>query len=120
MVTACNELFENSLILMGEFGDNEFNYAFSLGITTEVIRGLVPNIINVISSAIQIITRLQYNFIVLQGCLDLIALLQHAVEVEVLTIITRHFAKVDRVQRLAQHPPFPALPTILICKIELR
>ncbi|XP_022720976.1 GDSL esterase/lipase At1g28590-like isoform X2 [Durio zibethinus] len=42
----------NSLILMGEIGGNDFNYAFFQGIKIEVIRGLVPDVLNVISSAI--------------------------------------------------------------------
>ncbi|XVE51443.1 hypothetical protein DITRI_Ditri02bG0040900 [Diplodiscus trichospermus] len=38
---------------MGEIGGNDFNYAFLQGIRIEEIRGLVPDVINVISSAIQ-------------------------------------------------------------------
>lgn len=37
---------------MGEIGGNEFNLAFIQGISTEVIGGLVPEVIKAISAAI--------------------------------------------------------------------
>ncbi|OMO65343.1 Lipase, GDSL [Corchorus olitorius] len=49
-VAECNKLLKKSLILMGEIGGNEFNYAFSQNVSNETIRGLVPDIINAISS----------------------------------------------------------------------
>ncbi|XVE51442.1 hypothetical protein DITRI_Ditri02bG0040800 [Diplodiscus trichospermus] len=50
--SACNELLNSSLILMGEIGGNDFTYAFLEGIRIELIRELVPDVINVISSSI--------------------------------------------------------------------
>ncbi|XVF87360.1 hypothetical protein PTKIN_Ptkin18bG0113900 [Pterospermum kingtungense] len=49
---ARNEHLKSSLILTGEIGGNDFNHAFIQGIRPDVVRRLVPDVINVISSAI--------------------------------------------------------------------
>ncbi|KAK6264634.1 hypothetical protein SCA6_020068 [Theobroma cacao] len=56
---------------MGEIGGNDFNFAFFQGITTEVIQGLVPDVINAISSAIQELMKLGAVTILVPGNLPI-------------------------------------------------
>jgi len=51
-------MIENSLILMGEIGGNDYNYAFFVGKNIEEIKELVPLVIETISSAITVNTSL--------------------------------------------------------------
>ncbi|KAG7593220.1 GDSL lipase/esterase [Arabidopsis thaliana x Arabidopsis arenosa] len=48
----CKDMIENALILMGEIGGNDYNYAFFTGKNIEEIKELVPLVIGTISSAI--------------------------------------------------------------------
>ncbi|XP_031129397.1 GDSL esterase/lipase At1g28590-like isoform X3 [Ipomoea triloba] len=48
----CKEKLQSSLVLMGEIGGNDYNYAFMQGIPREEISSFVPKIISTISSAI--------------------------------------------------------------------
>ncbi|KAG7598566.1 GDSL lipase/esterase [Arabidopsis suecica] len=48
----CRDMIENALILMGEIGGNDYNYAFFAGKNIEEIKELVPLVIGTISSAI--------------------------------------------------------------------
>ncbi|KAJ4916787.1 GDSL esterase/lipase [Raphanus sativus] len=48
----CREMLGDSLILMGEFGGNDYNYPFFEGRSISEIKELVPLIIKAISSAI--------------------------------------------------------------------
>ncbi|XP_056866238.1 GDSL esterase/lipase At1g28580 [Raphanus sativus] len=49
----CRDMIENALILMGEIGGNDLNYAFFVGKAIEDIRELFPLVITTISSAIK-------------------------------------------------------------------
>ncbi|XP_023644903.1 GDSL esterase/lipase At1g28580 isoform X2 [Capsella rubella] len=46
------DMIENALILMGEIGGNDYNYAFFVGKSIEEINELIPLVISTISSAI--------------------------------------------------------------------
>ncbi|KFK44742.1 hypothetical protein AALP_AA1G297000 [Arabis alpina] len=48
----CRDMIENALILMGEIGGNDYNYAFFVRKSIEEIKELVPLVITTISSAI--------------------------------------------------------------------
>ncbi|GMJ15950.1 hypothetical protein like AT1G31550 [Hibiscus trionum] len=48
----CKELLRNSLIVMGEIGGNDYNYAFLQGIDAEEIRHFVPLVVHTIAEAI--------------------------------------------------------------------
>ncbi|KAK6230284.1 hypothetical protein QUC31_001802 [Theobroma cacao] len=48
----CKELLRESLIVMGEIGGNDYNYAFEEGKNPEEIREFVPLVVHTISSAI--------------------------------------------------------------------
>ncbi|XP_058200186.1 GDSL esterase/lipase At1g28570-like isoform X1 [Rhododendron vialii] len=48
----CKQLLRSSLILMGEIGGNDYNHAFESGRSIQEIRSYVPLVVNVISSAI--------------------------------------------------------------------
>ncbi|KAJ4980903.1 hypothetical protein NE237_031740 [Protea cynaroides] len=48
----CNEFLGRSLFLVGEIGGNDYNYPFFQRNSVEVIRAMVPEVINAISSAI--------------------------------------------------------------------
>ncbi|XP_019099253.1 PREDICTED: GDSL esterase/lipase At1g28580-like [Camelina sativa] len=48
----CRDMIENALILMGEIGGNDYNYAFFVNKSTEETKELVPLVIRTISSAI--------------------------------------------------------------------
>ncbi|MBA0565566.1 hypothetical protein Golob_010433, partial [Gossypium lobatum] len=68
---SCNEFLNNSLILMGEIGGNEFNLAFVQGISSEVIGGLVPEVIKAISAAIEELIELGAMTFVVPGTIPL-------------------------------------------------
>ncbi|XP_010499396.1 PREDICTED: GDSL esterase/lipase At1g28580-like [Camelina sativa] len=48
----CRDMIENALILMGEIGGNDYNYAFFVNKSIEEIKELIPLVITTISSAI--------------------------------------------------------------------
>ncbi|XP_057471757.1 GDSL esterase/lipase At1g28580-like [Actinidia eriantha] len=48
----CKKLLQNSMILMGEIGGNDYNHAFSSGRSIEEIQSFVPPVINAIALAI--------------------------------------------------------------------
>ncbi|KAJ4980962.1 hypothetical protein NE237_031799 [Protea cynaroides] len=48
----CNDFLGRSLFLVGEIGGNDYNYPFFQRNSVEVIRAMVPEVINAISSAI--------------------------------------------------------------------
>uniref|UniRef100_A0A1J3I7V0 GDSL esterase/lipase n=1 Tax=Noccaea caerulescens TaxID=107243 RepID=A0A1J3I7V0_NOCCA len=48
----CKDMIENALILMGEIGGNDYNYAFFVSKPVDEIKELVPLVITTISSAI--------------------------------------------------------------------
>ncbi|XP_019099258.1 PREDICTED: GDSL esterase/lipase At1g28580-like [Camelina sativa] len=48
----CKDMIENALILMGEIGGNDYNYAFFVKKSIEEIKALIPLVITTISSAI--------------------------------------------------------------------
>nr|GMD89501.1 GDSL esterase/lipase At1g28580-like [Ipomoea batatas] len=48
----CKEKLQSSLVMMGEIGGNDYNYAFMQDIPREEISSFVPKIISTISSAI--------------------------------------------------------------------
>ncbi|TYG71967.1 hypothetical protein ES288_D05G441700v1 [Gossypium darwinii] len=50
----CKELLRNSLIVMGEIGGNDYNHAFMQGKNIENIRQLVPLVVDIISSSINV------------------------------------------------------------------
>ncbi|MBA0745567.1 hypothetical protein Gogos_008139 [Gossypium gossypioides] len=68
---SCNEFLNNSLILMGEIGGNEFNLAFIQGIPSEVIGGLVPEVTKAISAAIEELIELGATTFVVPGTIPL-------------------------------------------------
>lgn len=47
-------MIENALILMGEIGGNDYNYAFFVSKPVDEIKELVPLVITTISSAIMV------------------------------------------------------------------
>ncbi|KAE8732450.1 GDSL esterase/lipase [Hibiscus syriacus] len=51
----CREFLRNSLIVMGEIGGNDYNHPFLQGQNTEKIRQLVPLVVDVITSSINLI-----------------------------------------------------------------
>ena len=54
MVLECRDMIEDALILMGEVGGNDLNYAFFVGKPIEEIKELIPLVITTISSAITV------------------------------------------------------------------
>ncbi|XP_019175946.1 PREDICTED: GDSL esterase/lipase At1g28580-like [Ipomoea nil] len=48
----CKEKLQSSLVIMGEIGGNDYNYAFLQGFPREEISSFVPKVISTISSAI--------------------------------------------------------------------
>jgi hypothetical protein len=50
----CRDMIENALILMGEIGGNDYNYAFFVDKGIEEIKELMPLVITTISSAITV------------------------------------------------------------------
>ncbi|OMO72711.1 Lipase, GDSL [Corchorus olitorius] len=54
----CKEMLQNSLIVMGEIGGNDYNYAFLQGKKVEEIREFVPLVVNTITSAVNELIKL--------------------------------------------------------------
>jgi len=54
LVLDCRDMIENALILMGEIGGNDYNYAFFVDKGIEEIKELMPLVITTISSAITV------------------------------------------------------------------
>lgn len=67
----CKEFLQNSLILMGEIGGNDFNYGFLGNSTKEEVESYVPAVINTISSAIQELIELGAITLVVPGDLPI-------------------------------------------------
>ncbi|KAF8413778.1 hypothetical protein HHK36_001771 [Tetracentron sinense] len=57
LVTDCSYFFSRSLFLVGEIGGNDYVYSFRAGRSLEEIRTFVPDIIDAISSAIQLVVK---------------------------------------------------------------
>ncbi|XP_009601721.1 GDSL esterase/lipase At1g28600-like [Nicotiana tomentosiformis] len=67
----CKEFLQNSLILVGEIGGNDFNYGFLGNSTKEEVESYVPAVINTISSAIQELIELGASTLVVPGDLPI-------------------------------------------------
>jgi len=67
----CNDMFERSLFLMGEFGGNDYTIPFFLPRTLEEIRTFVPLVIKAISSAIKELIDLGAVTLVVPGSLPM-------------------------------------------------
>lgn len=50
----CRDMIENAMILMGEIGGNDYNYALFNRKTVEEVKELVPLVVTTISSAITV------------------------------------------------------------------
>lgn len=61
-LTDCKGFMGNSLFLVGEIGWNDYNHPFVQGKTIDEIRTFVPNIIQVISSAITVSSFLSQSY----------------------------------------------------------
>ncbi|KAL3741737.1 hypothetical protein ACJRO7_017238 [Eucalyptus globulus] len=51
----CDEYFKKSLFLVGEIGENDYNFSFLFGRTIEQLRPLVPQIVGAIIRAVSIL-----------------------------------------------------------------
>ncbi|XP_006362447.1 GDSL esterase/lipase At1g28580-like [Solanum tuberosum] len=67
----CKEFLQNSLILMGEIGGNDFNYGFLGNSTKEEVESYVPAVIKTLSSAIQELIELGASTLLVPGDLPI-------------------------------------------------
>ncbi|WMV49102.1 hypothetical protein MTR67_042487 [Solanum verrucosum] len=67
----CKEFLQNSLILVGEIGGNDFIYGFFGNNTKEKVESYVPAVINSISSAIQEVIEFGASRVVVPGSMPL-------------------------------------------------
>ncbi|CAI0375263.1 unnamed protein product [Linum tenue] len=64
---ACSSLLNNSLVLLGEIGGNDYNFAFSSGISLNKIQELVPMVINTIGLALKEVIKFGATNILVPG-----------------------------------------------------
>nr|GMD93135.1 GDSL esterase/lipase At1g28580-like [Ipomoea batatas] len=69
--TDCKEKMQSSLVMMGEIGGNDYNYAFFQGFPREEISSFVPKVISTISSAITKLIEFGARSIVVPGNLPI-------------------------------------------------
>nr|GMD91936.1 GDSL esterase/lipase At1g28580-like [Ipomoea batatas] len=67
----CKEKLQSSLVMMGEIGGNDYNYAFFQGFPREEISSFVPKVISTISSAITKLIEFGARSIVVPGNLPI-------------------------------------------------
>lgn len=51
----CNEKLRNALFLVGEIGGNDYNYALFQGKTIPEVKDMVPQVVQTIKSAVEVI-----------------------------------------------------------------
>ncbi|WOL11808.1 hypothetical protein Cni_G20572 [Canna indica] len=61
------DILRNSLILLGEIGGNDYNYALSLKTSLSELRSYVPIVVNAISEAIKVLVELGATTLVVPG-----------------------------------------------------
>ncbi|CAH9137891.1 unnamed protein product [Cuscuta epithymum] len=69
--SSCKEYLQNSLILMGEIGGNDYNHPFLQGHSKEDVVTYVPNVINAISLAINELIELGAQTLIVPGNLPI-------------------------------------------------
>ncbi|KAL2899938.1 hypothetical protein RDABS01_025020 [Bienertia sinuspersici] len=62
---------QKALVLMGEIGGNDYNFAFFQGRTLEQVSQLVPHVVRSIKAAVQEVIKLGANYIVVPGNLPI-------------------------------------------------
>ncbi|KAA8515154.1 hypothetical protein F0562_018333 [Nyssa sinensis] len=67
----CNKLLQSSLVLMGEIGGNDYNYAFLSGRSIEEIQSFVTPVVNIIASVINELIELGATSLMVPGNLPI-------------------------------------------------
>ncbi|XP_019162690.1 PREDICTED: GDSL esterase/lipase At1g28590-like [Ipomoea nil] len=67
----CKEYLESSVILMGEIGGNDYNYAFLQGHPKEEVMSFVPKVITVIASTINELIKYGAQILIVPGNLPI-------------------------------------------------
>nr|GMC85642.1 GDSL esterase/lipase At1g28590-like [Ipomoea batatas] len=67
----CKEYLENSVVLMGEIGGNDYNYAFLQGHPKEEVLSFVPKVITVIASTINELIKYGVQTLIVPGNLPI-------------------------------------------------
>ncbi|KAI5679795.1 hypothetical protein M9H77_01022 [Catharanthus roseus] len=65
--TDCKEKLKTALVLVGEIGGNDYNYAFFEGRTPDEINSLVPEVVNTIKNAIKRVISFGAKHIIVPG-----------------------------------------------------
>ncbi|KAL9236162.1 hypothetical protein vseg_010863 [Gypsophila vaccaria] len=65
--TDCKRRLQNSLVLMGEIGGNDYNFAFSQGKSMEEVYALVPQVVQTIKNATELQVQTEMGFIPMES-----------------------------------------------------
>ncbi|MCD7464972.1 hypothetical protein HAX54_000306 [Datura stramonium] len=63
----CKDFLKNSLILFGEIGGNDYNYPFLDGMSIQMVKSMVPSVINTIGQIINEIIELGAETVIVPG-----------------------------------------------------
>nr|GLL24172.1 GDSL esterase/lipase At1g28590-like [Ipomoea trifida] len=67
----CKEYLESSIVLMGEIGGNDYNYAFSQGHSKEEVLSFVPKVVTTIASAVNELIKYGAQTLIVPGDLPI-------------------------------------------------
>ncbi|KAH6790314.1 hypothetical protein C2S51_005320 [Perilla frutescens var. frutescens] len=69
--SGCKNFLRSSLVVVGEIGGNDYNYAFLQGKSTELVQSFIPQVIKVISSTINELIKLGASSLMVPGNLPI-------------------------------------------------